>query len=744
MKRPLFTGAFLLVLGIWILHSLIGIDFFPQKVHAGEACTLSGTLLKTEEKSSSFYLYLKNASCFLDEGRVRVGNVLLLVPKEGSNIGELLPGNVIRADVLCEEFRVARNEGNYDEGDYYHSLGVSGKYRLDGDLLILSRKVYPIRCAMLWLKERLLGSITSLVNGTANHAEIFTAILTGDRSGLDAETKDLYRKSGIAHILAISGLHISFIGMSLFSFLRKRMRFLFAALISGSVMICFCIMSGESASAVRATLMFLIRLVALKFGKSFDLLSALGLSAIFLLLSNPMYLYHSGFQLSFSAIIGIGLVMPALREFMFLIRNKTDENPMFWTKALEAFLMSFSVTLTTLPVIINTYYEIPVLSVLLNLVVVPLMGVVLESGVIGVLLGLVSLFLGRMLIGAGVYLISFIELLCAIYDKVPFSILITGHWSGWKIALYLVLLGTLVFLPNVRTVLKSRLPSIIALGGICIILALLLIRPADSSLHITFFDVDQGESILIESPSGANYLIDSGSASVTELYRYRMESALKYRGIRTIDFVIVTHPDTDHISAVISMLEDTGAGHIKIKNLALPSMPENEHYQMLLQKAKEAEVNLIMLHRGVRLEDSELRFSCLHPDTDFQSSEANAYSAVLQLDYQGFRALFTGDLGAEEERLLIREGLLSDCDLLKVAHHGSRFSTTAAFLEAVKPEFAVVSAGVHNSYGHPHPDVIKRLEESGAEIYVTAESGEIEAVISRDGEASVTTLLSAA
>lgn len=776
---------------------------------------LEAEVLKTEEKNSSFYIYLKNVTCKSEAKTFKYHAIILTAKKEAKlkegalgkkkaddaagsfnslTIEDLLPGNRIYADASREGFSSARNQGNYDEAQYFHSLGIEEKFRLTGDLVLTSKRVRPLRAAMIWLRERLKDSVLSLTAETdaalelganseadatseaQNHAGFFLAILTGDKSSLDAETKDLYRKSGIAHILAISGLHISFLGMSLYSFLRKRMRFLFAALLSGTVMIFFCIMSGESASAVRATLMFLVRLLALRFGKSFDLLSALGLSAILLLLFNPMYLYNSGFLLSFGALLGIGLLAPALQKIYSDIRQQMKENKQrkgqlvlidesrrrsVFSDAVEklsaALISSLSVTLITLPLIINTYYEIPAFSLLLNLLVIPLMGYVLGSGMFGTLLGLFSLFLGRMLIGAGVYLISLIEFLCALADHIPFSIVITGHMSGWKVLIYYLGITGVLFLGSSgkRKKLKEqtakKLPAfrnrfsgtryVLALLFVIIPMILIFHQQGRKQLELSFFDVDQGDGILIESPSGKVYMIDGGSSSVSALYRYRLESTLKYKGIRKIDYVFISHTDTDHISAVLEMLEEDGAGAIRICNLALPYIPDNEHYEELIQAAKEKEIPVLTLKKGVALSDGELSFSCLYPASDYRAADVNNYSAVLSLRYGEFDALFTGDIGEEGEKILLKEGDLKDYELLKVAHHGSKYSSGKAFLEAVLPEAAITSAGTHNSYGHPHPDTIERLKDIGAKSFVTAENGEILVAAGADGQFSVKLLL---
>lgn len=863
-KRPLFSAACILAFFICLLAGVFGLSFDPESIPEGKAVWLSGRIRTMEEKGERTYLFLQDVTCRgggtegkeeedqskkkedagtedsqsgksesgmgtddveTDQARTddegtddtraddtvcEYRKILLVADRSDIAALDLKPGNRIQVEASVTGFSVARNEGNYDEAAYYRAFGVQEKFRLQGELTVTDASFFPLRTLLSRARRRLTEALTSLTGENA-HAGIFAAIVTGDRSALDPESKDLYQKSGIAHILAISGLHISFLGMSLYTILRKKMRFAFAALIAGTLMILFCMMSGESASAVRATLMFLLRLLAIRTGRRFDLLSALGFSAISLLAVHPLLISYSGFLLSFGAILGIGVLAPAVSAFLekeredpfsaFLEKDSEDPFSAFLEKdnedpfsdmepesRLSAFLpaprkvrravkasliASLSVTLVTLPVIMNTYYQIPLFSVFLNLLVVPLMGLVLETGVFGALFGLLSLFAGRMVIGAGVYLISLIEFLCGLMDRIPFSIVITGPMPAYRTVLYyLILLLFLLFVffrhkkkgtglkashrnqrfpqsvffqhKKRRTVPKSPhiRKRLVAAG--CVLLALSLtifVHVPSSSLSLTFLDVDQGESILIESPSGEVFLVDGGSTSVSQLYRYRMKSALKYRRIAQIDHVIITHPDSDHISGILSMLEESGADRIRIGDVMIPKIPENAHYKEILEQAEEAGVPVTDLYAGLTINDGRVRFRCLHPSRSYKSVEANGYSAVLELTYGEFKALLTGDLEEDGEKILLREKALSDVDLLKVAHHGSKNSSTEAFLKATAPETAVISAGVRNSYGHPHKETRKRLENIGADIYVTAEQGEIFVTAEADGRYHIRTLL---
>ena len=282
-------------------------------------------------------------------------------------------------------------------------------------------------------------------------------------------------------------------------------------------------------------------------------------------------------------------------------------------------------------------------------------------------------------------------------------------------------------------------------------------------LRISFIDVGQGESILMENPSGTVYLIDGGSTSVNQVGKYRIVGAVKYYGISDIDYVIITHPDTDHISAVEELLNDMkspvpgnggneGTGNkknstmgIAIHHILIPTVQGNNNYNMLCELAREKGVEIINLHAGMVMTDGELAMKCLHPAIGYTSESVNDHSAVLDISYGSFTALMTGDLEEDGENILLNDNVLNKggYDILKVSHHGSKYSSTEGFLEAVSPKAAVISAGENNSYGHPHKETLDRLSHAGAEIFVTAQSGEIIVEAHKNGNFSVQTKLPA-
>ena len=732
MRRKLFLAALFTAAFFFVWIVCFKADLLPAMPVKNAAVTLTGKINKIEEKESGVILFLSHAKGTIKEESFSFGHVILTVSAGQFEDAGVLIGNRISAECLYVGFGKARNRGNFDEEAYYRSMGIAGKFQLKkkGSLQITDTAFDAERQWLFEIKKRIRGVFLHILKEDANKAGIFAAIVLGDRSGIESDVRSLYQKNGIAHILAVSGLHISLIGMSLFRLLRRRFYIPVSAILSGSVMVLFCILSGGSPSAIRATVMFLLRMAAQVTGKTFDLLSALSFAGLMLILMNPLYLTNTAFLLSFGAILGLGLISSHAESYL-AVRGS----------ALKALIASLSVFLMTAPILMGVYYEISLFSVLLNLAVIPLMSLILGSGIMGGVSGLLSLALARFAISLGTFLLSFVEILCRILDYLPFLVLITGAPGTLRIVFfYGLLLGGIAFFRRMSKK-KKILWRRISFGvWVLLLLFVLFLRLPQKDLQISFFDVDQGESILIEMPSGEVCLIDGGSTTVKGIFERRMESAIKQRGIAEIDYVFLSHTDSDHISGVLELLQMEGAGTIHIRHLCLPEYEENENQTLLQNAAQERSIPVTFLSAGMAFSFGEVQISCLHPFLGRSYPDANAASAVLSLTYGDFSALFTGDLEQEGERELLRQFSSLDHDLLKVGHHGSRDASSAAFLGKVSPQIAVISAGVRNRYGHPHKEVRERLVESGADIYVTAEHGQVSVRVDRNGSVQVTTM----
>ena len=256
-----------------------------------------------------------------------------------------------------------------------------------------------------------------------------------------------------------------------------------------------------------------------------------------------------------------------------------------------------------------------------------------------------------------------------------------------------------------------------------------------------FRSVGQGDCIHIRSGEGKNYLIDGGSSTKKEVMEYQILPYLKYKGINCLEAVFVTHSDGDHCSGILDLLEGYADAGLKVERIILPHIGResvDEKYREIEELARQQEIEVLYMHQGQRIADGEMEIVCMHPDSGYETKEANEYSLVLLVAYQGFTGLFTGDVeGAGEESMwgymqeymqkYAGESGVDDCNvtLLKVAHHGSNYSTGEEMLNRLRPRIALISCGKDNRYGHPHEELLERLERAGSRIYDTPGYGAV-------------------
>ena len=479
------------------------------------------------------------------------------------------------------------------------------------------------------------------------------------------------------------------------------------------IMYCYGTMTGMGVSVLRAYIMFGMHLFAKLIGRTYDLLTAVTVAALVTLVQQPMYIQHSGFLFSFGAICGIGIFLPVVEENLF-----------GQSKAEKALLSGVAISVTTLPVYLCFYYEFPPYSVFLNLIVIPCMTFVLVGGLITLGAAVCFLPLGTATAYPVHLLLCFYEKCCNLCLHLPDNKWVIGCPKPWQIAVFPgILLGLVVW--------NHKLSKFCFWQGVLCALFILTIR-LPQGLQVTMVDVGQGDCIYLTEDSGMHMLIDGGSSDKSDVAEYQMIPYLKHEGVSYLDAVVITHPDSDHISGICAMLEEAGVNGISIGTLYMPDVGgtgRNKEYHDLERLAQEAGVPVRYLSNGDILRCGKVMLTCIHPGKGWEEDEPNVYSTVLYLQYGSFTALFTGDLEGEGEKLV--RGRLTDIvpaegiTLLKVAHHGSKNSTDSAFLQIVDPQIALISAGQNNRYGHPHEELLKRLEDCGCVIYRTQESGAV-------------------
>ena len=711
---------------------------YLPKISSGMPLTVQGKVAGKQLKNNQYIYELTD--CFVREQKgthlyhfsmqepVSCNGILAYSDSDLVSIGE-----IVILNGTAELWKTAVNEGNFDAQAFY--LARKTDFALKNLTLLEKhgRKSFwreGLFALKLRLKEVYAAAMEPLACG------VMTAMVTGDRTLLDEETKRLYQTAGLSHVMAISGLHISIIGMTLYRFLRKRgCTFCTAGIIAGICLYGYGTMAGMGTSIQRSAGMFGLLLLAQAAGKSYDSLNALGLMGLILLWRNPYLLWDAGFQFSFAAIVGV-VWLGGCISFADASHRKQK----------ETLFVSAAVQLATLPVVTWYYYEIPLYALPVNLLVLPLMGVILSCGVAGGALGLVWLRGGAFLLCFSEKLLALVRWMCACVAALPQSMVIVGRPKLWQVVCYYAgLAGAAYFLYAQKS--SGRAPARQVCRLFCVSAALLfvlLFRPP-KTFELSFLDVGQGDGIYLHSESGCDMFVDGGSTSEKQVGTYRMLPFLKYKGVKSIDVWFVSHTDEDHISGLRELLE---AGYAIDTLVFAETILRDEAYEVLAKLAEKNGTELLYVKAGDTLYLGDARLSVLFPaGTDDMSlalaEDKNANSLVFSYEENGFCGLFTGDTGADQERAILkaREQLAAagktengriGIDVYKAAHHGSRYSNSSELLERISPRISVISCAENNRYGHPHAEAVARMKESGSEVFCTMDAGQITIKI-RDG-----------
>lgn len=790
MRRPLLLAAICLVLVMGFLLHLGVFDRVPEGQISAEALTAGKLLTFTGQvyQKDSEKLYFRSvhiiSSTEDSQSVIPCKDNFICIPKQGMDIPL---GSIMMVRGTFQSFSTATNPGEFDSQGYYRTLGIGGRVK-DAVVLAQGESCWQLREALYQVRSLLRQRLENVF--PEKEAAVMCALLLGDKEDLDPELKELYQRNGILHILSISSLHITMIGMSVYRLLRRcRMPVCPAAAGGCCILILYGMMTGFSVSACRAIGMYLLRMMAEMAGRTYDMPIAMGVTAAALVAGNPYYLRHTGFLLSFTSMIGIGAVYPAMGMSG---RKKTVKE-----RLLEPVLSGISITFATLPVQLWFYYQVPSYSVLLNILVLPFMKILMAAGFLTLIPGLGVCGWVNLLILRGY------EMLCGVFDRFPFHTWNPGKPRLWQVILYYLVLAAVVWgrkhlmdkgrnpQEKRRKTLKEKTHEIpekkpgkisgkeahkiqrqqtcrnswrerLKMGkekitdicndkkygvGAAACLAVLLLNPVifawkpPAENQLLFLDVGQGDGILVRTASGENYLFDGGSSSRSQVGKYVLLPCLRYYGIQTLDAVILSHPDADHVNGameLMSMGQDSG---IKIKQLVLPELSEVGKAEMLGQLGQFVEqedwsgkIPIGYLSAGETFRCDRAEFLCLHPEKGWKGTESNAYSICIYgifTDKKGkkeFDFLMTGDVEGRGEEALLAESRsrnIQGVAVLKVAHHGSKNSSSHYFLEQANPVLSVISCGRNNRYGHPHQELLERLENMGCAIVTTSEMGAV-------------------
>ena len=583
----------------------------------------------------------------------------------------------------------------YLEGVMKEPSQNTNKYLFNYKKYLLSKKIYYTftikkidineNISMQYkIKNSLIDRIEKL------NSPYLYAFILGDTSFIDSSIKSIYQSNGISHLLAISGMHITLLFSTIYKLLEKIKRTKFNILFVSILLLFYLFLVNFTPSSIRAGLMFIALLLSKKI-KSYKVL----IFIFALLISiNPYYVYNIGFLLSF------------IVSFYILIFNDLIKGNYF-QKLLMTSLIAF---IASMPVIIYNYNSINLLSVFLNLIFVPFVTYLVFP------LSFVSLLFGfsRMYI----FFTGIMENLSLFFDKLSISIILGD--IGAFIIIYVVI--------GIFVLYKMKMGKY---GYLLIYFVALFIHFNIHTMNptITMFDVGQGDSILVEFPNNkGNILIDTGG-SYTEKWKktnYSLAqnitiSYLKKKGIKKLDYLILTHGDYDHMGESVNLVNN-----FNVRNVIFNIGSYNEIEEELVSVLKKRKINFYRGYDNLNIDGYSFYFL----NTKIYDNE-NDNSNIIYFVINNYKFLFMGDAGKIKESDLLKKYDLNNIDFLKVGHHGSNTSSSKDFINHIKPKYAIISVGKYNIYGHPKESVLHNLRNSN--IYRTDLDGSVEIILNKNG-----------
>ena len=794
-KRPLAYTAILIVLGealglmgIWqgmifvtlffilagwkeknkgiLFFILISFVFYFQGQKAGDALLLeqerentkvlvTGTVTKVVEGEQP-YFYLKTEDLGENTLQLKVIKSPVLVEN----------GDKVEVKGMLHCFSPPSNPGEFHANHYYHSIGVSFQCT-STQVTILEKNKNPFYSFTAFCFQTIKTFYHDSMK--TENAAILSGIVLGDKGEIEKADKTGYQEAGISHILAISGLHMGLVGMGLFHFLRKRrISYMISATLSLAFLFFYTMIVGNSVSMERAFLMLAIVLIGEVMGRKSDLLTTLSLVAAIVVIKQPYVLLHSAFYLSFLAVYSFAV-------FPVEIEKIWKGNSFFKTY----FLSGFCVQLGLFPILLESNHYLSTYSLWINFLVLFLFPYFLVVAFLiscfSFILPEVSAFLLRFI----EYFIEGIRCLTKMNECVPFHKIRIPHnpW-WWYVIYYLLVIASFYIMEssgnsvsckrllkgkkrfNNKRIFKEKSNSkgkniykeksifkekkilkkkdglkaknLFREKKVYYVVFLWILffcgmygYHHQGKFYVTVLDVGQGDGILMKLEGGVNLLVDGGSSSKKQVGEYILLKAMDYYGMEQIDYAFLSHLDGDHINGVLELLELGKIKHVVISGYtAEHGLKESELMKYLTKE------NTIIVTKGDTFFLRGLEIKIHSPENGENYADENEASMVMEVSYHGKTLLFTGDMGEETEKNLLEE-IPKNIDLLKVAHHGSKYSTNEEFLEKIKPANSVISSGT-NRYGHPHAETLNRLMKVGTKIWRTDEAGAIEIKIEGD------------
>lgn len=675
------------------------------EIYKDDKSIISATAVVIKGPSEGEYNYKYTVKA--RTGKYKNKKFIVYINKKNKKLLEY--GNLIEIKGEYSAPEVARNYKGFDYSQYLKTLNIYGTIKVEESKIINKNQLSPILISINNIKEKMIDNANK--NMPKRTANLLLGILIGERDNIQEDIIESFRTANLSHILAVSGAHTSYIILGITYLISKsKTPKRIGYIITIINLLIFIIITGASYSVVRACIMAIVVIGAKICYRKENFFTSICISLIIILIQNPFAINDIGLKLSFMGTAGIVIFNKSITNFFIKLKIKQ--------KIAEALSVTFSAQLMIMPITILNFNIISLTFFISNILASPLLGII-------IIFGFISIFISSILnpISKILFLILhiFLELLILVSkvtEKIPgSSILVRTPNILFAIVYYILILFfnyffvikqnptrrfhkkiiKIITIKNIKNAFK-----VIAVVFLIMLLLTRIVRIINPTLKIYFIDIGQGDSTLIVTPKNKKILIDGGEGKTNVLFQYLLD-----RRINKIDYIIISHFDSDHCNGLIEIIEK-----MRVENIVMSKQSkESQEYKKILEiiKQKNIKVSTVKAEDKIIIEKN-LYIKILNPAEKFEFQDLNNNAIVAKLVYKNFSMLFTGDIEKAEENLAKKYKNELKSTILKVAHHGSKTSTSEEFLKYVEPQIALIGVGENNKFGHPNQITIEKLK----------------------------------
>lgn len=749
MKRKIKVGKYVVLFLISVLISNIQITLleksFDEKYqNVGENLEIVGTIISNPIDKQNKNQYTLKVEEINGNKEYKNTNLQLNVKKEKETLNY---GDKIIVKGNFEEANTARNEGGFDYKQYLKSKNIYGIVAVDKkDIETINKNnVGVIDLLANKVRNSMKRKIEQNLPNETN--ELLSGMLIGEKSNLQKEIQEDFRDSSLSHVLAISGMHVSYVMIGI-TFVINKLKFSkkMSKIVTILILLFFIILTGKTASVTRACFMSSYIILASLLHKKAHVLGSISISLLIILIINPYFILDIGLQLSYGGTIGIVLIYPILKKYKKKKEDKTGRIKKVLykikDKIIDTILITISANLVIFPIVLFHYNIMSFTFIISNLLISPIIGII-------IILGFLSVFSSYIVSPISKVMFFFLQILLSVLAQIahfcaglPLSKVYFPTPKIYVIIIYYLFLIYIILVKNKIITGKKIGKKVFIIFTIIVIILNLILNFIPKTFTISFIDVGQGDSMLISTPKGKNIIVDGGGSRDETTFNIGKQTLIPYllnKGITKLDYIIISHFDSDHVGGILSVLEE-----LKAEKVIICEQEENENYKRFKEIVKNKKIKVYVVKKGDNLKIEEnIWLNILWPkDERIKENAINNNSIVAKLNYKSFSILFTGDIEKIAENEILKEyknSNILNANILKVAHHGSKSSSIKEFLEKVKPQIALIGVGEKNTFGHPNAGVLNRLENLNTKIYRTDEKGEITIKIDDKGKVKIKT-----